>query len=102
MLSKDTHSVNDSPNNLEGCPTNNNLFRHCVILLFLLDEDLSQDSRIQAADSELPLLPRLSSQPQQSEVTPSQEDDVDVDKLPRASANKKRKGKMPLDDQQIL
>ncbi|EFX84448.1 hypothetical protein DAPPUDRAFT_222971 [Daphnia pulex] len=67
-----------------------------------LDEDLSQDSRIQAADSELPLLPRLSGQPQQSEVTPSQEDDVDVDKLPRASANKKRKGKMPLDDQQIL
>jgi hypothetical protein len=64
----------------------------------LIDEDQSQDSK--TADSELPLLPRLSGQPQQS--TPSQQDDVDVDKLPRASANKKRKGKMPLDDQQFL
>lgn len=74
----------------------------CYLAFSIIDDDLSQDSRIQAADSELPLLPRLSGQPQQSEVTPSQEDDVDVDKLPRASANKKRKGKMPLDDQQIL
>jgi hypothetical protein len=65
---------------------------------FLLDEDPSQDSKMPTADSELPLLPRLGRQP---EVTPSQEDDVDVDKLPRASANKKRKGKMPLDDQQL-
>ena len=64
----------------------------------LIDDDQSQDSK--TADSELPLLSRLSGQPQQS--TPSQEDDVDVDKLPRATANKKRKGKMPLDDQQLL
>ena len=58
---------------------------------------LGEEDKILTVDSELPMIPRRDL----SELT-HQEDDVDVDKLPRASANKKRKGKMPLEEQQQL
>ena len=71
-------------------------------LLFTVDEHvtfayLGEEDKILTVDSELPMIPRRDL----SELT-HQEDDVDVDKLPRASANKKRKGKMPLEEQQQL
>lgn len=61
-----------------------------------LDED-GQD-KIPLVDSELPPIPRR----EETMTTSILDDEVDVDKLPRASANKKRKGKMPLDDDQQL
>lgn len=63
--------------------------------MFLTDEDGLE--KVAAADSELPLIPRPR---EQTEAVPSSilDDEVDVDKLPRASANKKRKSKMLLDD----
>lgn len=65
-------------------------------MILLIDND-DQD-KLLVADSELPLIPRRE---EMAPIIPIQEEDVDVDKLPRASANKKRKGKILLDDQQL-
>ncbi len=59
---------------------------------------LGEDDKILTVDSELPMVPRRDN----SELLTRQEDDVDIDKLPRASANKKRKGKIPLEETSII
>lgn len=64
------------------------------ISILLLDED--QETKTQVADSELPLIPRQLI-PELTSIS-SLDEDVDVDKLPRASANKKRKGAKSMED----
>ena len=64
-----------------------------ILRFYCLEDTLAGSSS--AADTDLPMLPIRDSPPI------LEEDPVDVDKLPRASANKKRKGKLvsSIDDQ---
>lgn len=61
-----------------------------------VQENEDQETKTQVADSELPLIPRQLI-PELTSIS-SLDEDVDVDKLPRASANKKRKGAKSMED----